>query len=318
MTPLDDLCVSPSLLLAGSPLDLLGADCRLALCSRRFASRTVLASQLGPRAAAAMARPSCWVSRLAVWRSPVSRPAVRLRDVRGSEVIWNRRRCSAAGSIHAIFYNWDTEFPWKVFLFTGNLFRWINIQFVRLNLQNMCVRSLFTCSLTTICGRHLLSLLVLRTQVWSGTGPPQICLQGCWRWEGQRGDLVAAHPRGGPAAGVRAAVPAFPEPGFVGVLHHPPRQAVLQGVLVALGESLPFWIPELFHVLCTDFLGHHGSWRNKRRHTCRSLVTSSDHIRLHWKSRRIEAAYSLTTTELSRKRAVPPPTHFFSLPILFT
>lgn len=128
--------------------------------------------------------------------------------------------------------------------------------------QEANVRSLFTCCLTTIYDCHILVLLILRRQLWSRTGWPLICLQGCWWWERQRDNLVAAQPWCGPAAGVRATAPAFPEPGFVRMLHHPPSQAILQRVLVALGERLPFWIPELLHVLCPDFLGHHGFWNN--------------------------------------------------------
>lgn len=129
--------------------------------------------------------------------------------------------------------------------------------------QEANARSLFTCSLTTIYDRHLLILLILRRQIWSRTWWPLICLQGCWWWERQRDNLVAAQPWCGPATGVRATVPAFPEPGFVRMLHHPPSQAILQRVLVAFGERFPFWVPELFHVLCPDFLGHHGSWNNE-------------------------------------------------------
>lgn len=79
------------------------------------------------------------------------------------------------------------------------------------------------------------------------------------RREGQRGDSVPGQPgRGLTAGAVGAALTALPEPGLVGVLHHPPAQTVLQRVLVAFGKRLPLGVSELLHVLRPDFLGHHG------------------------------------------------------------
>lgn len=77
--------------------------------------------------------------------------------------------------------------------------------------------------------------------------------------ERQRDDFVPGQPGCGPAAGLGAAVPALPEPGLVGVLHHPAGEPVAQGVLVAFGEGVPPGVAELLHVLCAHFLGHHGS-----------------------------------------------------------
>lgn len=118
-----------------------------------------------------------------------------------------------------------------------------------------------TCFRCSVHDRRLssshLGLSVLRRRFRLGAGQPPLDLGGRRR-EGQGDDFVPAQPRRGPAAGLGAAVPALPEPGLVGMLHHPPAQAVLQRVLVTFGKRLPFGIPELLHVLRPDFLGHHG------------------------------------------------------------
>lgn len=123
--------------------------------------------------------------------------------------------------------------------------------------------SFLTCSWSRVFNLRLTcpppGLLFLRRLFRSGAGQPRLRLQGRRGWQGQRSDFVPGQPRCGPAAGVGAAVPALPEPGLVGMLHHPPGKTILQRVLVTFGKRLPSGVPELLHVLGTDFLGHHGS-----------------------------------------------------------
>ena len=101
---------------ARRPSDLLGADWRLALRSRRFAydnrfvvMGTVAVSRFRPRGAAAVAALGCRIHRLAVrWRR-VGGTVVRLRVVRGVAAVCSRDHRTAAGFIHAVFYKWDRK-----------------------------------------------------------------------------------------------------------------------------------------------------------------------------------------------------------------
>lgn len=314
-----DLCACLRLVLAGGPLDLLGADGRLALCSWRF----FLVSRRG---AAAVAWPCCWVSRLAVWRSRLSRPVVRVCVIRRSEVVWERRRCSAAGFAHAIFYNWDAE--QKVFLFTGHLFHWINTQFVWLHLENMCIlvthwlMSEWEEFIHLQPDHHLRppppqpprpqDAALFRDRTTSDLSPRMLAVGGT------EGRSCCCSALVWTSRWSRSRCPSLPRTRVCGSAPSPAASAGTSESPRSTWRKSPILDPWTFSCTLCGF-----SWSPWFLKTYLQLISDVGGVWLqapptpstsdYKESRRIEADYSLTdyNWSVSRKRAVSPPTHSF-------